>query len=95
MTKIKDILNHRWGAYSLAAFVGVLTYLLFARIPDFFSWLSYVINLMAPIIIGIVIAYLIDLIVVFFERKVFKFIKPQKVRSVVSVIISPERERSI
>ncbi|SCW52145.1 Predicted PurR-regulated permease PerM [Ruminococcaceae bacterium YRB3002] len=88
MTRFKDILSKRWGAYSIAAVIGVVTYLLLANISGVLSWLSSVLNLMAPIIIGLIIAYIVNLIVVFFERKVFRKIKNNKFRSVLSVVIS-------
>lgn len=84
----KNILSKRWGAYSIAAVIGVVTYLLLANITSVLSWFSSVMNLMAPIIIGLIIAYLVNLIVVFFERKVFKKVKNNKLRSVLSVVIS-------
>ena len=88
MSRLKEIANQRWGAYTIAAVIGVLTFLFFANLPSVFSWLAAAINLMSPIIIGVVIAYLVDLIVVFFDRKVFKAIKNNKLRYVISVIVS-------
>ena len=71
MNRFKKALGHRWGAYSMAAVVGVIAYLIMTNLPVVLGWLSHVVQLMSPIIIGVIIAYLIDLIVVFFENKVF------------------------
>lgn len=88
MGRIKNYLSNRWGAYTIAAVIGVVTYLLLSRITSVLSWIYKAVNLMSPIIIGLVIAYLVNLIVVFFERRVFKKIKRLKLRSVLSVIVS-------
>ena len=88
MGRIKTYLSNRWGAYTIAAVIGVVTYLLLSNISGVLSWIYKAVNLMSPIIIGLVIAYLINLIVVFFERKVFKKIKKPKLRSVLSVTVS-------
>ncbi len=66
----------------------MVTYLALTNLPHALSWLSRAVNLMSPIIIGIVIAYLIDLIVVFFENKVFRKIQKPKIRFFLSVSVS-------
>lgn len=88
MNRFKKALGHRWGAYSMAAVVGVIAYLIMTNLPVVLGWLSHVVQLMSPIIIGVIIAYLIDLIVVFFENKVFKKIKKPKTRYILSVTVS-------
>ena len=88
MDRIKEYISQRWGVYSLAAIVGVVTFLGLSHLGDMFSWLKWVINLMSPIIIGIIIAYLVDLIVVFFEKRVFKKMKNARARNIIAVIIS-------
>jgi len=88
MDKLKDYFSQKFGVYSLAAVVGVVTYFILFHLTDIFSWLKYAVNLMAPIIIGIIFAYLIDLVVVFFERRVFRRIKKPKVRGILSIVVS-------
>ncbi len=88
MDRIKEYISQRWGVYSLAAIVGVVTFLGLSHLGDLFSWLKWVINLMSPIIIGIIIAYLVDLIVVFFEKRVFKKMKNARARNIIAVIVS-------
>jgi predicted PurR-regulated permease PerM len=72
----------------MAAVTGVVAYLILSNLPVVLSWLSRVVQLMSPIIIGVIIAYLIDLIVVFFENKVFKKIQKPKLRYILSVVVS-------
>lgn len=88
MDRIKEYISQRWGVYSLAAIVGVVTFLGLSHIADLFSWIKWLVNLMSPIIIGIIIAYLVDLIVVFFEKRVFKKMKNARARNIIAVIIS-------
>ncbi len=88
LNRFKNALGRRWGAYSVAAVTGVVAYLALTNMPVVLAWLSHVVQLMSPIIIGIIIAYLIDLIVVFFENKIFKKVKKPKTRYILSVTVS-------
>ena len=88
MDRIKEYISQHWGVYSLAAIVGVVTFLGLSHLGDFFLWVKWFVNLMSPIIIGIIIAYLVDLIVVFFERKVFKKMKNARAKNIIAVVIS-------
>ena len=88
MNKFKEYVSQKFGVYSLAAVVGVVTFYILSHLPDIFSWLKYVVNLMAPVIIGIIFAYLVDLVVVFFEKKVFYRIKKHKTRSILAMVVA-------
>ncbi len=70
MDRIRKYAANRWGAYSIAAITGVVAYLAITNMPGIFAWIASILNLLSPIIIGIVIAYVINLIVVFFENRV-------------------------
>ena len=72
MSRFKKALSNRWGAYTVAAIAGVVAYMTLLNLPHVLKWLSRAAQIVAPIIIGVIIAYLIDLVVVFFENKVFK-----------------------
>ncbi|MBR2524238.1 MAG: AI-2E family transporter [Clostridiales bacterium] len=88
MDKIRGYASNRWGAYSIAAIIGVVTYVVLSNFGSILSWFAEVLNLMSPIIIGVVIAYLVNLVVVFFENRVFRFIKGPTLRNVISVIVA-------
>ncbi|MBO4928354.1 MAG: AI-2E family transporter [Clostridiales bacterium] len=88
MSRLKKALRNRWGAYSLAAISGVVAYLTLTHLSAVLAWLSHVAQIVSPIIIGVIIAYLIDLVVVFFENKVFKKISRPRFRYVLSVVVS-------
>ena len=88
MDRIRKYAANRWGAYSIAALTGVVAYLAITNMPGIFAWIASILNLLSPIIIGIVIAYVINLIVVFFENRVFRKWKNNTMRSIVSVGVS-------
>ena len=88
MSRFKKALSNRWGAYTVAAIAGVVAYMTLLNLPHVLKWLSRAAQIVAPIIIGVIIAYLIDLVVVFFENKVFKKINKPRLRYVLSVVVS-------
>ena len=88
LNRFRQALGHQWGAYSVAAVAGVVAYLVLSNMPVVFAWFSNGVKLLSPIIIGVVIAYLIDLIVVFFEKKVFNRLKNQKTAYILSLVVS-------
>ena len=88
MGRIKKALSNRWGAYTIAAIAGVVAYMTFNNLPAVRAFLSSVMSILSPIIIGAIIAYLVDLLVVFFDTKAFKKISHAKFRYALSVVVS-------
>ena len=88
MGRIKKALSNRWGAYTIAAIAGVVAYMILNNLPAVSAWLSNAMSVISPIIIGVIIAYLIDLLVVFFDTKAFKKIQQQRFRYALSVVVS-------
>ena len=88
MSRFKKALSNRWGAYTVAAIAGVVAYLTLMNLSSVLGWLSRAAQIISPIIIGVIIAYLVDLVVVFFENKVFKKVQRPKLRYVLSVVVS-------
>ena len=88
MGRIKKALSNRWGAYSIAAIAGVVAYMILNNLPAVRAWLSSAMAVVSPIIIGAILAYLVDLLVVFFDNKVFKGVKKDKVRYALAVVVS-------
>lgn len=72
----------------MAAIAGVIAYLIFNNLSSVLAWISHVIDIISPIIIGAIIAYLIDLLVVFFDTKAFKKISAPKARYALAVSVS-------
>lgn len=88
MGRIKKALSNRWGAYTIAAIAGVVAYLIFNNLPAVQSLMSRAMDIISPILIGAIIAYLVDLLVVFFDKKAFKKIEHAKFRYALSVVVS-------
>jgi len=88
LSRFKKALSNRWGAYTVAAIAGVVAYLTLMNLSSVLGWLSSAAQIISPIIIGVIIAYLVDLVVVFFENKVFKKVQRPKLRYVLSVVVS-------
>ena len=72
MKKLDRILRKPWAAYTFAVCSGVVLYLLLSHLNVFGGWVSSAWKLLSPVVIGIIVAYLINPISDFFEFKVFK-----------------------
>ena len=88
MKKWDEILEKRWVSNAAAVCSGVILYMLlahFGSVMDFFKNMG---NTIAPIVVGIILAYLIDPIALFFENGIFRKIKKEKNRRSISVILA-------
>lgn len=81
--KFRELLEKRWFSYTFAACVAVLLYI-FLQKGGPITLGSY----LKPVIVSLVIAYIIDPVVSFFERKVLKFIKSDKLRRTIAMILA-------
>ena len=94
MKKINKLVKNRTTVYMLAALaVGILCavvvcYLIFINLGTVLSFLGMVARILSPIIIGLVLAYIIDPIAKFFENKVFAKMKKEKLRRTISAVIA-------
>ena len=57
---IKYLETHAWAAYSFAICCGVLFYFILTHIPSVFRLASKIISLFSPMIVGVVIAYILN-----------------------------------
>ena len=57
---IKYLETHAWAAYSFAICCGVLFYFILTHIPSVFRLASRIISLFSPMIVGVVIAYILN-----------------------------------
>ncbi|MBR4726984.1 MAG: AI-2E family transporter [Clostridia bacterium] len=86
MKKLKQALQTPWAAYTFAACCAVLLYMLLSNISGIGQWLSGAWKLISPIVIGIAIAYLLDPVAAFFQKKVFYAIKKESARHTAAVL---------
>ena len=71
MDRIKDLLEKRWFGNLTAVCGGDLLYMLMTHAGKIFSWMSGVLKIFEPVLAGIIMAYLLEPAVRFFEQKVF------------------------
>lgn len=88
MKKWGEFLEKRWVSNLLTVCAGVLLYMALKNFGVISSFFSSVYRIVAPIIVGMIMAYLIDPIAIFYEQKFFSKIKNQKSRRIASVILA-------
>lgn len=86
MKKLKQLLDKPWFAYTFAACCAVLLYLFLHKLPSISGWFKSVWKLLSPVVIGVVVAYLLDPVHDFFYKKVFGKIKKESSRHMASVV---------
>lgn len=88
MKKWEDILEKRWVANLVAVCGGVLLYMLLDNFGIISEKVAAIFRMLSPIIVGLVMAYLIDPIAKFFDQKVFRMLKDESRRWGLSVIFA-------
>lgn len=79
------ILSSRWFQLAVALCIAVCLYLFLEHIDLLFKGLGSLFNFISPVIIGIIIAYVMDPLVKVFERYVFKKVRRDVTRRTLSV----------
>lgn len=85
---MKKILNNKYVQIVLCIFVVILFYFFMLHISDIFSILGKFFSVLMPLIIGLILAYIMNPIVGFFEKSLFSWIKKKKVRRNLSITIT-------
>ena len=94
MKKINQLVKNRKAIYALAALAaGILCavailFIVFANIDSISGFFKGVTRVLAPVIIGLVLAYIIDPVAKFFENKVFVKVKKESLRRTLSAVIA-------
>ena len=86
--KLRNFKNSSWFPYTIAICSGVILYVLLTNIGLFLGGISRFFTLLSPLIIGIVIAYIMNPLINLFENKIFRKIQPNGNLHTPSVIIS-------
>ena len=84
----KDLLEKPWFAMTFAACAGVLFYMLLSHLHFFFGVLQSVFGFLKPVLLGAIIAYVMDPLVTLIERRVLGNIRSAKVRHDLAVWLS-------
>lgn len=88
MKKWEELLEKRWVANLVAVCGGVLLYMLLDNFGIISEKVATIFRMLSPIIVGLVMAYLIDPIAKFFDQKVFRMMKNESRRWGLSVILA-------
>ena len=86
--KLSRLLNKPWAAYTFALCCAVVLYLLLNNITPLREKLQSLRKILSPVMIGLVLAYLIDPVTKFLERTVFRWVKKETLRRSLAVLIS-------
>ena len=70
----------KWFAYTVATCSAVLLYMILSHLGDLFGALGTFFSFLRPIISGMIVAYVINPLANFFDRKVFHKLKGEKTR---------------
>ena len=87
MKKFKELLKKPWAAYTFATCSAVLLFLVLANLSSIKNGLGVVWNLLLPIVIGAITAYLFNPLSNFFEKTLLKKVKKDSTRHTIGVVI--------
>ncbi len=83
----KDI-DKKWKAYALAGCISVLFFVCITHLDTFGYAIAKLLKILSPVIIGFVLAFIMNLVAKLFQRTAFKKIKKETTRWQLSVLIS-------
>ena len=75
MKNFKKMMENNWAAYTLATCSAVLLFVFLSNFSSFMNIVYSIEGLLFPIIIGAVLAYLLNPVVIFFEERALKKVK--------------------
>ena len=86
MKKPDQLLQKPWAAYTFAACAAVILYMILSHLSVFAGWVAAVWKFLSPVVIGVVVAYLLNPVADFFEFKVFRKVKKESSRHMLGVV---------
>ena len=86
--KVREALKRPWLAYTIATCSAVVLFILLSNFGALTKFLRSIYNLFSPIIIGLILAYILNPLVNVFERHVLKRMKKVKLKHTLSVLIA-------
>lgn len=83
----KNLLKQRWFGYTVAACSAVVLYLLLTNLGFYAKRVAEFFDIVSPVIVGIIIAYLLSPLCGFFEHHLVKHLKNKRICRILAVII--------
>lgn len=88
MKKFEKLLSKPWAAYTCATCSAVLLYIILCHFSVIAGWFSALWKLLSPVVIGIIVAYLLNPVSDFFEFKMLGKIKNRNAAHFWSVVLT-------
>ena len=82
--KHKRLKDMEWFPYAVAACIAVILYVLLAHLSGVVKYIRHFINFFRPVIIGVVLAYVVNPLALLFKTRVFGRVKREKLKTVLS-----------
>ena len=86
--RLKAQLQKPWVAYTFALCSAVVLFMLLSHVDVIYGGVRWVFSILSPVIIGIVLAYILNPLVNFFELRVLKKIRKKEPKHLFSVILA-------
>ena len=86
--RFRASLDRPWLAYTIATCSAVVLYILLSHFSALTSLLKSIYNLFSPVIIGLILAYILNPLVNVFERHVFRKMKKENLKHTISVLLT-------
>ena len=86
--RFEGILQRRWAAYTIATCSAVVLYIFLSNLGLIFSGIGSLYQTIAPVVTGVVIAYLMNPLVNLFESRVFFKVKNERTKHGLSVVLA-------
>lgn len=84
----KDLLDKKWVAYTIATCSAVLLYLFLTNLKVFAGGLAVFADIVSPVFGGLIVAYVMEPLVSFLQKKLFKKMKSEKIGRAFSVFLA-------
>ena len=88
MRRLRSVLGRRWVPYTVATCSAVLLYLIFAHIHGLLAAIGGIFRFISPVFWGAILAYIIDALVVLYERAFFRRAKRPRAARRVAIILA-------
>ena len=88
MKEKRSAADRQWKEYALAGCVCILFFVVLTHLGTVLSAAGRFLNMLQPVIIGFVFAYIVNPLAVWLEKKVFRRIRKEKTRWIFSVVVT-------
>ncbi|WP_026509581.1 AI-2E family transporter [Butyrivibrio sp. LC3010] len=88
MNFLKKCMNQKWFPYTVAACSAVIVYLALSHLGLLFNGLSILGKYFAPVITGLILAYVIHPLVAFFEKTILSGIKKNGIKRPLAILLA-------